>query len=580
MNMRHCSGRFSYIIHVAALFATLTVFAGGARVMVLHTNDTHTHIDDGRVAFSEIAAEKARLESSGENVILVDAGDYVQGTALGGYDSGRSAVEIMNAAGYQVATLGNHEFDYGIDAMFANAQRASFRTVSCNFIHRDSASDPGRLVFPSYAVVTSGAVRVAFVGVTTPTTLVSAKPSTFLDQTGSYRAYDFIAGERGEALYAAVQNAVNEAARHADYTIVLGHLGISPDCADYMSTDVIAHTTNFVALIDGHSHSEYTGSRIRNAAGQDVILTQSGSYLGLLGCLTFEDGRCVMAGTIYTRGEKEQKVVEMEKKLTMVVEQRFGVKIAHAPVSLCSYIPGTNERLARKDNCSAGDFVADAAWWYANCKENRSCDIALANGGNVRADIPKGDITLKDLRTVQPFGGDIGIVEANGRQIIDALEFGAQAVGEGEFGGFMHVAGLAYTIDTTVKSSVRVDATGTWLSGPTNGIYRVRNVRIYDRKTKEFVPLDPNGIYRVVGNAFNLVEGGDGFAMFRSAKKVENGLCMDYLVLAEYAKAFRHDAKSSPTISSANSPLALLANYPLDYESPRGSGRITIKGLR
>ena len=111
----------------------------------------------------------------------------------------------MNAAGYRVATLGNHEFDYGIEAMFANAARARFSTVSCNFIKRDSAADAGRRVFPAYTVVTSGAVRVAFVGVTTPTTLVSAKPSTFLDPTGSYRAYDFIAGERGEALYAAVQ---------------------------------------------------------------------------------------------------------------------------------------------------------------------------------------------------------------------------------------------------------------------------------------------------------------------------------------------------------------------------------------
>ena len=285
----------------AALTAAATGLAAKSRVVVLHTNDTHTHIDDGRVAFSEIAAEKARLEAAGENVILVDAGDYVQGTALGGFDSGRSAIEIMNAAGYKVATLGNHEFDYGIAAMFENAGRATFRTVSCNFIRRDAADAPGRLVFPAYTVVTSGTARVAFVGVTTPTALVSATPTTFLDPTGQWRAYDFIAGERGEALYAAVQDAVNEAAAHADYTIVLGHLGISPDCAGYMSTDVIAHTTNFVALIDGHSHSEYTGSRVRNAAGKDVILTQSGSYLGLLGCLTLEDGKCVTAAALRRR---------------------------------------------------------------------------------------------------------------------------------------------------------------------------------------------------------------------------------------------------------------------------------------
>ena len=572
--------RFGRILRAAPARGTARRKGRKGRVTVLHTNDTHSHIDDGLVAFSAIAAEKARLEAEGENVILVDAGDYVQGTALGGYDEGRSAIEIMNAAGYDVATLGNHEFDYGIKAMFENAKRAAFKTVSCNFISRDSADGAGRLVFPPYTVVTSGTVRVAFVGVTTPTTLVSAKPSTFLDPTGSWRAYDFIAGERGEALYAAVQSAVNEAAAHADYTVVLGHLGISPDCAGYMSTDVIAHTTNFVALVDGHSHSEYTGSRVRNAAGEDVILTQSGSYLGLLGALTFDDGKCVAAGTIYARGEKDGKVARLEKNLADAVERQLGVKIANAPVALCSYRPGSNERIARKEECSAGDFAADAALWYTVEKSGLECDMALMNGGNVRADVPAGDVTLKTLRTVQPFGGAIGLVEANGRQILDSLEFGAQAVGDGEFGGFIQVAGLKYTVDATVKSSVRVDATGSWMSGPTNGVYRVKDVQVYDRKSGSFKPLDPNAVYRVAGNAFTLVEGGDGFSMFRSAKKVENGLATDYLVLADYAKAFKPGPDGKSALTSANAPLAALPGYPVDYEKPNGSGRITILGLR
>ena len=393
----------------ASLLVTTVAHAAKSRVVVLHTNDTHTHIDDGRVAFSEIAAEKARLEAAGENVILVDAGDYVQGTALGGFDSGRSAIDIMNAAGYRVATLGNHEFDYGIKTMFANAARATFQTVSCNFIGRSSADDPGRLVFPAYTVVTCGTTRVAFVGVTTPTTLVSAKPSTFLDPTRTYRAYDFIAGAHGADLYRAVQDAVNEAAAHADYTIVLGHLGISPDCADYMSTDVIAHTTNFVALVDGHSHSEYTGSRVRNAAGKEVILTQSGSYLGLLGCLVFEDGQCVMAGTIYTRGEKDAKVARLEKDLADAVERQLGEKIARAPVTLCSYRPGTNERLARKQGCSAGDFAADAVLWYANEKAGLACDFAMMNGGNVpgprRARVRRAGGRRRRVRRLPPGRG-------------------------------------------------------------------------------------------------------------------------------------------------------------------------------
>ncbi|MDD6029474.1 MAG: 5'-nucleotidase C-terminal domain-containing protein [Kiritimatiellae bacterium] len=546
------------------------------RVTILHTNDTHAHIDDGSVAFSAIACEKARLLARGENVILADAGDFVQGTALGGFDEGRTVVDIMNAAGYDVATLGNHEFDYGIPAMHRNVARAKFRMTSCNFISRTGPLDPGRLVLPPYAVVTSGTVRVAFVGVTTPTALVSAKPSTFLDPTGTYRAYDFLAGERGDALYAAVQRSVDRAAQEADYVVVLGHLGVSPESAGYMSTDVIAHTTNFVAFIDGHSHSEYTGRRVRNAAGKEVILTQSGSYLGVLGYLTLEDGQCVSAGTVYPRGERSVAVERLERDLAAAVERQLGVRVAVAPKALCSYVPGTPRRLARSQDCGAGDFAADAAWWYANEKAGLACDFALVNGGNVRADIPAGDVTLKTLRTVQPFGGSLGVVEANGRQVLDALEFGAQVVGEGESGGFLQVAGLRYGIDKSVKSALRIDATGNWTAGPSNGVYRVYGAEVYDRATGAWRPLDLNAVYRVVGGAFTLVEGGDGFSMFRSAKRIENSLVQDYVSLAEYAKAFGRNADGVPVLSSDQSPLRGLAGYGISYERPQGAGRIAV----
>ena len=559
-----------------AVLVSLSVHAAPGRVTILHTNDTHAHVDDGSVSFSEISAEKARLVAQGEKVILCDAGDYVQGTALGGFDEGRTVIEIMNAAGYDVATLGNHEFDYGIPAMLRNLQLSAFKNTSCNFLQRKSADDPGKLLLQPYVVVTNGDVRVGFVGVTTPTALVSAKPSTFLDPTGTYRAWDFIAGKRGEELYAAVQSAVNDAAKVSDYVVVLGHLGVSPESANYMSTDVIAHTTNFIAFVDGHSHSEYTGRLVRNAAGRDVVLTQSGSYLGVLGFLTLENGKCVAAGTIYPRGDKDQKVVALEKRLAADVEKQLGVRIAIADTALCAYAPGTTRRLARSQGCGAGDFAADAALWYANEKAGLACDFALMNGGNVRADIPAGDVTLKTMRTVQPFAGDVGVVEATGRQVLEALEFGAQVVGEGESGGFLQVAGLRYAIDIGVKSSLRVDATGSWTAGPTNDVYRVHDVKVYDIRTAQWNELDLNAVYRVVGNAFTLVEGGDGFSMFRGAKVVNNAICTDYLVLAEYAKAFAVSADGVPHLRSGTSPLAARANYPVSYEKPEGSGRILI----
>ncbi len=545
------------------------------RVMILHTNDTHTHIDDGNVTFSQIATEKARLRAAGENVILADAGDYAQGTAYGGYDEGRSVIDIMNATGYDVATLGNHEFDYGITVMTANVARCAFPVTSCNLVHRNAADEPGERVLPAYVVVTGGAARVAFVGVTTPTTLVASKPATFLSAKGDYREWDFIAGEKGEAFYAAVQKAVDEASAKADYVVVLGHLGVSSDCEPYMSTDLIAHTTNFVALIDGHSHSSMEGARVKNAIGREVILAQTGCYLGALGCLTLDDGACVAASTLFPARTKEPEVEWLETRLIGAVERQLGARLAIVDSAVCSFTPGTGVRLARSQGCAAGDFAADAYWWYAREKAGQHCDFALVNGGNVRADIPKGEVTLKTLRTVQPFGGGVGLVEVDGTTVLDALEFGAQVVGESESGGFLHAAGLRYVIDARIPSSVKVSPSGAWTGGPT-GARRVGHVQVYNREKGEYVPLDPAKKYFVAGNSFTLIEGGDGFEMFKRARPVSKKLETDYVALAEYAKAFEKGHNGVPRIKSANSPLAKLKEYPISYEKPEGSGRITI----
>ena len=541
---------------------------------ILHTNDSHTHVDDAAVPFSLIKAEVARMRARGENVILADAGDFVQGTAMGGYDGGRSVVDIMNATGYQVATLGNHEFDYGIKGLFDNLGRVKFPIVSCNFVHREVKDGEGKLVLPRYTVVDANGVKVAFVGASTPTTLVSSKPSTFLDKTGTWREWDFLGGADGSDLYKAIQDAVNDAAKEADYVLVVGHLGVSPDCAPFRSTDVVAHTTNFVALLDGHSHSELTGRRVKNAAGQDVVITQSGSYLGVLGSIMLDGGKCVAAGTVYPFADKDPGIAKLEDGLAAAVERQLGVRVARAPKALCSYDPVAHDRLSRKQDCGAGDFAADAAWWYANTVSGLACDFALMNGGNVRADIPAGDVTFKLLRTVQPFGGDIGVVEATGQQVLDALEFGAQACGEGESGGFLHVAGLTYKVDKDVPATVKTDASGTWVRGPYDGRYRVHTVKVREAATGKWKALDLAKTYRVVGNAFTLVDGGDGFAMFKGSRIVNNSIVVDYLALAEYAKNFAKDADGVPVLSSEKSPLAGLKKYSIYYENPEGSGRI------
>ena len=193
----------------------------------------------------------------------------------------------------------------------------------------------------------------------------------------------------------------------------------------------------------------------------------------------------------------------------------------------------------------------------------------------MRADIAKGEVTLKTLRTVQPFGGGVGLVEVDGATVLEALEFGAQVVGESESGGFLHAAGLRYEIDARIKSGVKVSPSGAWTGGP-SGARRVRNVQVYDGEKGAYVPLDPAKKYIVAGNSFTLIEGGDGFEMFKRARPVGRKLETDYVALAEYAKAFAKGHNGVPRIASANAPLAKLKGYPLAYEKPEGSGRITI----
>ncbi len=548
---------------------------GGQRVLVLHTNDTHSHIDDGNVTFSQISAEKVRLRLKGENVMLVDAGDYSQGTAYGVYDDGRSVIDIMNAAGYDAATIGNHEFDYGLAAMTANVARCAFPVVCCNFVHRMSAGSPATSVLPSYAVVTSGTVRVAFVGITTPTTLVSSKPTTFLSPLGDYYEWDFIAGKNGEELYGTVQRAVDEAAAQADYVVVLGHLGISQDCAPCMSTDVIAHTTNFVAFVDGHSHTSMEGRRVKNAAGREVILAQAGCHLDALGCLTLEDGACTSAATVFPSDKKQTEVEALEKRLIGALEKKLGTVVAVADSPICAYSPQSGRRLARSQGCGAGDFAADAYWWYVREKAGLDCDFAILNGGNVRADLRKGNVTYKALNMVQPFKNSIGVVEVDGQTVLEALEFSVHLVGAAENGGFLHVAGLRYSVNVNIKSGVRVSTSGTWTGAP-SGAGRVHGVEVYDRKVGRFVPLDLGATYRVAGSVFTFVEGGDGFSMFKRAVSVNKAVAVDYEALAEYAKAFSTGRDGVPHLSSENAPLRKLTNYPVAYENPDGSGRIRI----
>lgn len=555
---------------LSTAFAVLVISAlAGGRTTVLFTNDVHAHVDDGSVSYAQIAAYRDALEERDEHTVLVDAGDFVQGSAFGKIDRGASIVGIMNAAGYQVATVGNHEFDYGMDILLQTAkERCRFPVVACNFWKTNVVEGTRERVLPAYAVVTSGTVRVAFVGVATPESLTFSSPRNFLDPTGSYRLYDFDAGANGEALCASVQQSVNEAAREADAVIVLSHLGLGGPGEPWKSPDLIAHTTNFIALIDGHSHTTVVASNVLNAAGRPVRLVQSGSYLKALGALTIENGAVKDSRLLTSLGATNAAVRASESALVAKVDAWLGKKLAVSDVSLFRY--GRSREETGETNL--GDFATDAYWWFAGLHAKGGCDLALSNYAGLRSNVKPGDFLLRTANDVCPFGNAICVIEATGAQLRDALEWGARKM-PGYVGGFLHCAGLRYDVVTSRPSTVR-SRDNVWTGGPSNGVYRVENVEVYDRTAKKFVPLDLAKTYRIAGGDYTLRSCGEGFEMLKGCKTVEENLQLDYLVLASYVKAFEKGKDGWPHLKASGSPLAALPGYPINYASQNGSRRI------
>ena len=317
----------------------------GGGVTILYTNDVHTYIDNTYevdetqslpvIRYSTVAGYRDSLE----NVLLVDAGDAIQGTAYGGMDDGATIIQLMNAAGYDLATLGNHEFDYGMAGCLAAIEAAEFPYVSCNFYHEENGVR-GENVLDSYKVFEVGGVKVAFVGITTPESFTKSTPAYFQDENGNY-IYGIAGGEDGQALYDAVQTAIDAASAEADYVIALGHLGVDESSQPWTSREVIANTTGLDAFIDGHSHTTIPMEEVTDEGGNTVILTQTGSYLDAVGQMTI-----AADGTITTQLLTAENLAEVtpdaevkaiEDAWVAELDEQLGQVIGYSQVTLDNY---------------------------------------------------------------------------------------------------------------------------------------------------------------------------------------------------------------------------------------------------
>ena len=549
-------------------------FGDKADVTILYTNDVHTYIDNKspKPTYAAIAALKKSIEDTGRDVLLVDAGDHIQGTAYGSMDDGATIIELMNEAGYDLATPGNHEFDYGMARAKAVLREADFPYVSCNWVDLRT----GFNVLPSVKFFFVGGRKIAFVGVTTPETFTKSTPAYFMNDAQTEYIYDILGGEDGQKLYDAVQKAIDKAEFWgADTIIGLGHLGVDPSSSPWTSEEVIAHTHGFTAFIDGHSHTVMANKQVTDASGKAVTLTQTGSYFKNIGKMTVGADGTITTELIDTYEGLDAAVAATASNWISAVDDMLGEEIAVGDTKFYINDPATGKRRIRSGETNLGDFVADGIYTYFNEIEELHCDVAIMNGGGIRTDVEAGPWSFKTCKTVSPFGNVACLMSVTGQQIQDALEFGARFAGsEGkENGGFLQVAGARYTIHTGTPNTVQTNDKNVWTGSAATP--RVSNVEIYDKTTGTYQPLDPNATYALAGMNYTLRNLGDGFAMFDGATLIKDYVSEDYLVMSSYAAMFGGvDANGLPHLASANSPLADYPGYLINYEDPYGAGRI------
>ena len=496
-----------------------------ADIVILYTSDVHCGIDQG-FGYAGLKAVYDHLTAQGDQVILVDDGDSIQGEPIGTMTRGEALVDLMNKMGYSVAIPGNHEFDYGMEQFLSLAEKAKFDYVSCNF------NCKGEPVFDPYVIRELDGRKIAFVGVTTPVTLTTSTPRYFQDENGEF-IYGFCQDDTGEGVYKAVQSAVDDArAEGADYVVVLGHLGNEEECRPWTYDDVISHVSGIDAFLDGHSH-DTEQVVMKDKDGKEVVRSACGTKLSAIGWCRIDTEGKISAG-LYTWNNDESapamlgisnKATEYVDQAKSTLDKKLQEVVAKSQVALTISDPeavdenGFPIRMVRRAETNLGDLCADAY------RSQSGADIAFVNGGGIRVGIDAGEITLNDILRVNPFGNAMCVVEVTGQQILDALEWGARGI-PGENGGFLQVSGLTYEIHSYIDSPCKADE-NTMFAG-IEGERRVRNVLV-DGK-----PIDPKATYTLASHDYMLLNNGDGFTMFDGAPLLQDRVKLDNQVLIDY----------------------------------------------
>lgn len=479
-------------------------------IVILHTNDVHGAIDN----YASVAALKDAYEAAGAQVLLMDAGDFSQGSTSVNVSEGATAVELMNMAGYDVATTGNHEFDYGYANLKTLMEQAEFPILAANAFTAEGelAMDEANHTFQL------GDVTVGVFGLATPETATKAHPAKLEGVT-------FLAEDE---LFNCAQEQVDElTAAGCDYIIALGHLGIDAESTGNRSIDLLENVTGIDVFIDGHSHSTQSDiAEETNGTGMvgDTVLTSTGTKLESVGVVDIAADGTIDASTISmeelnaTEGfTPDQDIATRVSEINAQIEEDMGQVIGTSEVDL----DGVRENV-RASETNLGDLITDAMLWQAG-QDNEEVDAAITNGGGIRASIAAGDITKKSVNDVLPFGNTLYVVELTGAELLEALEASTYCTPE-PVGAFPQVAGIEFTINTGAAYDAGENYPGTTYAEPAS----INRVTILTVGGQAF---DADATYTIVTNDF-LAAGGDTYYAFSAAESgYDTGISLDQVVM-------------------------------------------------
>ena len=505
-------------------------------IVLIHLNDVHCGITD-KIGYDGFVLYRRELQKKYKNVIAIDVGDHIQGGKIGSISDGEAVINIMNEVKFDVAVLGNHEFDYGIEQLYKLGKNITSKYICANFCYRKNKTH----VYDPYKIIEAGNKKIGFIGVVTPLTFSKTYLSTIKDENGEY-VYDFLVNDGEQELYDTIQKYIDELRndKKVDYVILLTHLGI--DIEQYTSNGLLLKIIGVDAVFDGHTHLVYNVTS-KDKEKKDIHITQTGTKLESIGQLIIKTDGTLIAETVLevpkpddditgainvTRSNNERWVDENMNNFMKNINDEYkdilNEVIGYSEYELIIKPEGSTDShliYCRTRECTAGNLIADAV------VTSGKGDFAIINGGSIRNNLKKGNITKGDVIEILPWFNNIFIKELPGQTVIDALEFGVRNYPEPS-GGFPQVSlNLSYTFNPDINSTVITDASGIFVN--ITGERRITNVKLHGEK------IDPKKKYNVVMYEY-LANGGDGYSLFADYEVSREALVTDTNALSDYIK--------------------------------------------